>query len=61
VGVLLRSGRLRESHVRQAVLRALDEDRMRDRARELAQVIAEFRTAEQFQAAVENTYAGRTT
>jgi UDP:flavonoid glycosyltransferase YjiC (YdhE family) len=58
-GVLLRSGRLSESLVRQTVLRALGDDTMRNRAGELAQVIAGYRTAERFRETVEDACAGR--
>jgi UDP:flavonoid glycosyltransferase YjiC (YdhE family) len=58
-GILLRSGRLSESVVRQTVLRALDDDTMRNRAGKLAQVIAGYRTAERFRETIEDVCAGR--
>jgi UDP:flavonoid glycosyltransferase YjiC (YdhE family) len=58
-GILLRSGRLSESAVRQTVLRALDDGTMRNRAGKLAQVIAGYRTAERFRETIEDVCAGR--
>jgi UDP:flavonoid glycosyltransferase YjiC (YdhE family) len=51
-GCLLRAGRLSGSLVRRAVRRALDEGPMRDRAAELARVIAGYRTADRFRGIV---------
>jgi UDP:flavonoid glycosyltransferase YjiC (YdhE family) len=58
-GILLRSGRLSESLVRHAVSRALDDDTMRNRAGELAQIIAGYPTADRFKETIEEVCAGR--
>ncbi len=51
-GVLLRSGRLSAPLVRDTVRRVLADDAMRDRAGELAQVIAGYHTADLLQEAI---------
>jgi UDP:flavonoid glycosyltransferase YjiC (YdhE family) len=57
-GLLLRAGRLSRAIVRRSVQQALGDERMRARARDLAHVIAGYRTMDRFRDAVAAAAAG---